>query len=100
MVEFPAHQIPTGGNRAIIGGYVYRGCKMPDYHGTYFYGTLNGDVKSLQWAAGTTTDVRDWPALEITAGGDRLSAFGQDYEGEIYLAALDEGVIYKIVPVP
>jgi hypothetical protein len=107
-VVFPVETVATGGggggddrNRAIIGGYVYRGCKLPDYHGTYFYGTLNGVVRSLEWtAAGGATNVRDWPNLAVTSGGDRLSAFGQDRDGEVYVVAMDEGVVYKIVPVP
>jgi glucose/arabinose dehydrogenase len=103
--EFPITVVATGGggsgddrNRAIIGGYVYRGCKMPDYHGTYFYGTLNGIVRSLEYSSGGATNERDWASLEIMAGGDRLSAFGEDSAGEIYALALDEGVVYRIVP--
>ena len=85
---------------AVTGGYVYRGCRMTNWQGTYFYGDLcPGSVKSFRMAGGVATqhlDVTD----QVAPGGSlvfALSSFGQDAQGEIYITSL-AGSVLKIVP--
>jgi glucose/arabinose dehydrogenase len=82
---------------AVIGGPVYRGCRMPGYHGTYFYGDFCAAfVRSFRFSNGSATDRRDWTG-QLGRGLDQLSSFGVDADGEMYLADLD-GELYKVVP--
>jgi glucose/arabinose dehydrogenase len=82
---------------SVTGGYVYRGCRMPGYHGTYFYGDYcSAFIQSFKVAGGRATEPRDWTSA-LQRGIDQISSFGADGEGELYI--LDhQGEIYKIVP--
>jgi len=84
------------GGCTVVGGYVYRGCKMPGYHGTYFFADYCGNwVRSLKWnGSGGYTDLKEWKSL----GGSSRVSFGEDAQGEIYLVEEDSGAILKIVP--
>ena len=99
---FPAHEYDhSGGRCSITGGYVYRGCAIPDLQGTYFFGDYcSGQVYSGKFAGGVLTGVTD-RATELALGTpyviDQISSFGEDAAGEIYLCDLG-GQVYKIVP--
>jgi glucose/arabinose dehydrogenase len=82
---------------AVIGGPVYRGCRMPGYHGTYFYGDYcQAFVRSFRFVNGAASERRDWTS-PLGRGLDQLSSFGVDADGEMYLIDLD-GEVYKVVP--
>lgn len=80
---------------SITGGYRYRGRRIPQYYGTYFYGDYcTGRI----W--GARLDGRRWRAtrlLELIAL--RLSAFGEDEAGELYMVhrAEETGTLYRFV---
>jgi glucose/arabinose dehydrogenase len=81
---------------AVTGGVVYRGCRMPGYAGTYFYGDFcSGFVRSFRLQDGRAVDEQDW----TSALGQResLTSFGTDAEGEVYMLELG-GSVYRIVP--
>jgi glucose/arabinose dehydrogenase len=83
---------------AVTGGIVYQGCRMPGYHGTYFYGDYcSAFVRSFRFQNGGVTDERDWTA-SLGRGLHLLSSFGSDDEGEIYLLNYQDGQVLKIVP--
>jgi glucose/arabinose dehydrogenase len=93
---------------AVIGGYVYRGCRMPDLSGTYFYGDLcSAFVRTFRMAGGQVTDPRDITAELAPGGGSSISSitsFGVDGRGEIYvvdggLKTGNIGSVFKIVPI-
>jgi glucose/arabinose dehydrogenase len=86
---------PFGGS-CVVGGFVYRGCSMPGYHGTYFFADYsNGWVRSLEWdGANGYTNLQEWPSLE----GEDIVAFGQDADGELYIVRQNTGQIMRIVP--
>lgn len=90
----------ANGECAVTGGYVYRGCKMPSFDGTYFYADYCAAfVHSFVMAGGVPTNQLDWTTT-IDPGGTLLSAlssFGTDAQGEIYLTSLD-GRVLKLVP--
>jgi glucose/arabinose dehydrogenase len=84
---------------SIIGGHVYRGCRMPGYHGHYFYADFcTASVKSFRYQGGIAADRRDWSA-DLSPGINNPSAFGLDADGELYVIDLD-GEVRKIVPAP
>jgi len=82
---------------AVIGGYVYRGCRMPGWDGTYFYGDHDlGWVRSFTWAGGTATNAMDHPGLD--QGAQTIGTFGLDARGELYLANFGAGLVLRVVP--
>ena len=82
---------------SITGGTVYRGCRMPGYHGTYFYGDYcSGIIRSFRLVGGAALDQRDWTG-PLGGGIDSLTAFGVDADGEIHMVDHD-GEVYRIEP--
>ncbi len=88
-----------GGNCSVTGGFVYRGCRMPGFHGTYFYGDYcSGLVRSFRYDGANVTDEQDWSAAFASAGVDQISSFGEDARGEIYILDYSDGQIFRIIP--
>lgn len=83
---------------SVIGGYVYRGCRMPNFRGTYFYGDNgSGIVRSFEISGGTVTNERDW-MTELGRAQNSLTSFGEDNRGELYMADAGLGAVLKILP--
>ena len=77
---------------AITGGYVYRGIQSPSLQGIYFYGDYcSGKVLGLIKNPNNT-----WTYSPITSTNYLISSFGQDEQGELYLANYSTGTIYHI----
>ncbi len=98
---FPIHEYShSSGNCSISGGYVYRGCAVPDLDGTYFYADFcTGRVWSFRYDGQGITGFLDRSAELDPPGAptiDNVSSFGEDARGEIYIVDYD-GEIYKIV---
>jgi hypothetical protein len=89
----------TGGC-SITGGYVYRGCLMPNYSGTYFYGDFCAAfIHTFRIAGGVVTSPADVTA-QVDPGhtlGNSLTSFGVDAQGEMYIANRG-GTILRILP--
>ena len=85
---------------AVTGGYAYRGCRMANYRGTYFYGDYCAAfVKTFRMSGGIATNPQTVTAQVdpmgwLTSG---LSSFGVDGLGELYAVALG-GLVMKLVP--
>jgi glucose/arabinose dehydrogenase len=80
---------------AIIGGFVYRGNKIPGLCGRYFYGNHSGGtVKSVVVQNGKV--VGDTVTHTTLAVPGNITSFGEDGEGELYMASLNNNAIYKI----
>ncbi len=100
---FPIHVYShASGGCSITGGYVYRGCKMPENHGAYFFADYCSSVIwSLRYNAGVVTDLTNRSA-ELAPGGGlsitSITSFGEDANGEIYICDQGGGEIFKIVP--
>jgi hypothetical protein len=94
------YQHSASGECAVTGGYAYRGCRMPNYRGTYFYGDYCvGFVKTFLMSGGAATNPQDVtgqvdPGNTLSGG---LSSFGVDAQGELYALQLG-GFVRKIVP--
>jgi uncharacterized protein (TIGR03437 family) len=77
----------TAGRCSITGGYVYRGARFTFPYGAYIYGDYcTGEI--WQFVNGQNTLL-----LDATFS---LSSFGEDEGGEIYVSALNTGVIYRL----
>ncbi len=80
---------------SVVGGYVYRGAAIPELQGNYFYADYCGGwVRSFRMEGGMAVDETDWPALRP---GGRVTSFGEDAAGELYLLT-EQGGVFKIVP--
>jgi cysteine-rich repeat protein len=104
-VTMPIYEWSHSEGCAAIGGIVYRGCAMPNVHGTYFFGDYcSGFIRSLKVVNGAATNVQDRTG-ELDSHGlsmGFLSAFGVDARGEIYVTEYgfsSNSDVYKIVPV-
>jgi glucose/arabinose dehydrogenase len=87
---------------AVTGGYVYRGCQIPDLRGTYFYADYcSGRIWSFRYDGATLTDSMERTA-ELDPSGTSVisqpSSFGEDARGELYILDLADGEVYKIIP--
>lgn len=82
---------------AVIGGYVYRGCRMPDLAGAYFYGDECGFVRTFRMVNGAVTDAQDRTS-ELSLVGN-LTSFGEDARGELYFTQAGwQDRVYRLVP--
>jgi len=86
----------TGGI-SITGGFVYRGCKLPDLHGTYIYSDYNY-FNSPLWSLSWDGAVASQGPIDTGGIGGLISSFGEDEQGEIYVANHSSGTVLKIVP--
>ncbi len=85
---------------SITGGYVYRGCAIPNFQGTYFYADYcSGAIRSFRYSGGAVTEAQD-RTVELTpleGPITSIASFGEDAEGELYIVSVS-GDVYKIVP--
>jgi glucose/arabinose dehydrogenase len=88
----------SGSQCSIVGGYVYRGCRMPNIRGKYFYGDYcAGSVLSFEPVGGAPTNPQSWTS-QLGAGlAFGLTSFGTDAQGEIYFADRD-GIVFTASP--
>jgi hypothetical protein len=93
ILEYPH----AGGSCSITGGYVYRGSRIADLPGHYFYADFcTGFVGSFRYT-GSATSPLDWSPL--LSPGPQISSFGQDAAGQLYILQLT-GAVNRIVPSP
>lgn len=89
---------PTEG-LSVTGGYVYRGSKIPKFEGRYIFADYqNPRIWSFVMKNGKAEDFKDHTS-ELQPEGGRINlipAFGEDADGELYLADLS-GAVYRIV---
>ena len=75
----------------VTGGYVYRGSAMPDLHGVYLFADYcSGRVWGLVRDASNA-----WTRLGPVETGLRISSFGEDATGELYVVDI-QGAIYRL----
>ena len=79
----------SGGKCSITGGYVYRGAQYPSLQGKYFF----ADYCSTQIGILDENNTITWTSAYT---GNNFSTFGQDYQKELYVAAVNSGKIFKV----
>jgi glucose/arabinose dehydrogenase len=95
-LEMPVATYPRGDqNCVIIGGNIYRGAASPLLNGAYFFGDYcSGRVWTLH-----RDDTGAWQMTEVIDSSMMVGSFGEDEAGEVYVADINGGVIYRIVGV-
>lgn len=89
--SYPVYEYDhNSGDCSVIGGYVYRGSKYPGMDGYYFFTDYCSDeLWSLHNSEGT------WIIDYYNQfGGNGFSTFGEDMNGELYVANVSSGNIY------
>jgi len=97
----PIVEYSHGEGCSVTGGFVYRGCRMPGLHGTYFYSDFCSEfIRTFTVVGGAPQNQTDRTADLAPGGGlsiDAVTSFGEDARGELYIADRG-GEIFKIVP--
>lgn len=111
----PIFDYPHKMGKSVTGGYVYRGCQMPNLNGRYIFGDfMSGRLMSLRENLSTGK----WDYTEVCMGSDKacsfpklinsyykyIISFAEDEAGELYFLATGvpsahsrAGVVYKVV---
>jgi glucose/arabinose dehydrogenase len=78
---------------SVTGGYRYRGSLVPSLSGVYLYGDYcSGIVRAASPGAGDS-----WTSAPLLDTGLSITSFGEDEQGEIYVAS-GGGGIYRFAP--
>ena len=87
----PIWEYSTNDGCSIIGGYVYRGNRLPSLSDAYIYGDYcSGEIWGLRYDGQKLTE-----HLLLTDAGVRITAFGQDRQSNLYVLSQDSG-IYRL----
>ncbi|MGK3995983.1 PQQ-dependent sugar dehydrogenase [Sorangium sp. So ce1024] len=93
----PVVEHPRSEAGSIVGGYVYRGAKIPCLRGRYIYADyVTGRFFSFVWDGKAATD-----RVELTSAlspNGLPSSFGEDAAGEIYVVMFNTGRLYRLDP--
>jgi glucose/arabinose dehydrogenase len=80
----------TTGACSITGGYVYNGTIYPNFKGLYFFTDYCLPKIGMMTSSGTLAYSQEFAE-------NNFSTFGEDSNGELYVAALNNGTIFKII---
>lgn len=97
--DSPIHDYShSGGACTVIGGFVYRGCEVPQYQGLYFYAEYCADwIKVFRESNGSAVDFDDLSSeLGWSGSNGAITSFAEDQNGELYVLTLSGG-IYKMM---
>jgi glucose/arabinose dehydrogenase len=84
----------SGGHCSVTGGYVYRGSAFPFFEGVYVFGDYcSGVVWGMRQGPG------GWQVVELARTNIQISTFGEGEDGELYVADLGGGTLYRLIPV-
>jgi glucose/arabinose dehydrogenase len=90
-LTLPVTEYDHGFGCSITGGYVYRGSTYPRMQGVYFYGDFcSGRIWGLRQVAGA------WQATELLDTNLGISTFGEDEQGNLYVANYNNGTILSV----
>ncbi|HEX6305242.1 MAG TPA: PQQ-dependent sugar dehydrogenase [Anaerolineales bacterium] len=92
----PVAEYPRDLGRSITGGFVYRGSDYSDLEGIYFYADFaTGRIWGLQHQ--TIAQQIQWESQILLETSHRISTFGEDQSGELFLADYAAGEIYQVI---
>ena len=91
-MTMPVHTYPTADpDCSVTGGYVYRGSEYPFLQGLYIFGDFcSGKI----WELKQNNDT--WERALIADTDLLISTFGEDEAGNLYVADMAAGILYKI----
>ncbi len=87
----PVADYPHSQGCSVTGGYVYRGTRSPGLRGTFLYGDF---CSGRMW--GARREGASWVVRVVATGAGAISTFGEDEDGEIYVADHNSGRIARI----
>ena len=90
----PVLEYPHSEGSSVTGGYRYRGAALPELVGTYVFGDF---TSGRIWGATENGD-GGFSSEELVNAGFRISTFGEDEAGELYVADYSGGTLYKLTP--
>ena len=86
----------SNSNLSITGGYVYRGEYFPRMQGVYFLGDFgSGRIWGI-----ARNDAGVWENRELMDTNFGISTFGENENGELYVAAYFSGEIFRLADTP
>ena len=89
-MTFPFTQYArSGGACSVTGGYVYTGTLYTNFQNKYFFTDYCDDKIRMVNSAGTITTTTAF-------SGNSFATFGEDVAGELYVAGISSGIIFKI----
>ena len=93
----PVLEYPHSQGSSVTGGYRYRGAALPELVGTYLFGDF---TSGRIWGATETGDAEGsgWSSKELLDTNYRISTFGEDEAGELYVIDYSGGALYKLTP--
>ena len=101
MVD-PIYIYANGPNCSITGGEVYRGCAIPELFGAFLFADFcSGNIWSMTYDGTNPPVITDRTADFDPGDGlsiSRVSSFGRDAFGEVYICDWSGGEVFKIVP--
>lgn len=91
----------SGGRCSITGGYVYRGCAIPELNGVYFFADYcTAEIFSFTYSGSGSAPTPTNRTAELAPGGglaiNTITSFGEDALGELYICD-QGGEVFKIV---
>jgi len=107
----PIFDYPHTSGQAVIGGYVYRGSRIPLLSGIYVFadylgpegGNNTGKIWRFRYNGQSVSGFRDitsqlFPTRVGSFPLNNPSSLGEDASGELYICDIGNGNIYKIIP--
>lgn len=90
-MTFPfAQYARSGGACSVTGGHFYTGSTYPNFQNKYFFTDYCDDKIRMVNSAGVITTTTSF-------SGNNFVTFGEDMNGELYIAGISSGTIYKII---
>lgn len=93
--DFPVYEFSHAqGNCSVTGGFVYRGARYQSLWGYYFHTDYCGGY--LWWT--TDNGMGGWNTTRSasTYSTYNLVSFGEDVYGELYVAGIGNGIVYRL----
>ena len=90
----PIYEYSHSVGYSITGGYVYRGAQYANMYGHYFFSDYG--VSLIQSLHDSTNGFVHYNLANFLSGNGSPSTFGEDMLGELYIANINSGVIYRI----
>jgi glucose/arabinose dehydrogenase len=85
-------EYPHSDGCSVTGGYVYRGRSQPELQGVYFYGDYcSGNIWGL-----IQTGQDKWQSEILFSTGAKITTFGVDEAGELYISDYGSGTILRL----
>lgn len=83
---------------SVTGGYRYRGCTYPRLYDQYIFTDYCTGKFWATWKCPTDTCAMPFETQEVANLQDQqYVSFGEDQDGELYVAAISQGNIYKVI---